>query len=331
MNRKIAKPDDLAINHSYQDFSVLRPSETVQEALNKFRKSGLPHKIIYFYVADEQGRLLGVLPTRRLLISDSQTLVGDIFVKKAVSLPANTTIGEARRAFSRYKFLAFPIVDETNHLKGVIDIEKFAGDLGNIHERTSFDDIYQLLGVESTIESEKSSLVAFKMRFPWLISTIVSGGFAAILTTIFQTTIKESLILAFFLTMVLGLNESVCMQSATLSVQRLHKNENSSQKFLPLFFNELATSILLGLGCATLVAFIVFFWQQDGWSSLSIGLSLVLSIILSCLCGALTPFVLRKLNRDPKVAAAPIALGISDLVTLFLYFSIAKIFLDKTG
>lgn len=318
----------LALNLAHQDFPLLHPDETVEEALNKFRKKGLPHKIIYLYVVDREGHLLGVLPTRRLLISDLETKIADIFVKKAVALNRKTTTEEARGAFSKYKFLAFPIVDDDNRVLGVIDIEHFAGDLGNIHERTRFDDIYELLGVASSAKSERSAFASFRMRFPWLIATLVSGGFAAFLTSAFETTLREALILAFFLTMVLGLSESVCMQSATLTLQKLHKSNFSNRSFLSALRLEIATASLIGLACGIVAGGLAAIWRNDLMGGVSIAISLFFSLIFSCLWGFVVPTVLRNLNKDPKVAAAPIALGISDLSTLFFYFFAAKILLS---
>ncbi|MEI9897985.1 MAG: hypothetical protein WDN28_30045 [Chthoniobacter sp.] len=55
--------------HARQDFSLLRENMTVDEALAAIRQHGVGERIVYFYVADAEGRLAGVLPTRRLLAS----------------------------------------------------------------------------------------------------------------------------------------------------------------------------------------------------------------------------------------------------------------------
>lgn len=319
-----ANLDARALNYAQQDFPVLHPRETIREALNKFRTGGLTHKIIYFYVVDDSNRLLGVLPTRLLLTADLDTPVEEIFVRKALALPSTATLGEAREAFAKHQFLAFPIVDESERLLGVLDIQHFAGKLNNLHERTSYGDIFELLGLPSDIREDAPAWIKFRGRFPWLMSTIVTGSLAALLTSRFEATLTARISLAFFLTMTLGLNESVAMQSATLAIHRLHAAGVGAAHVIKAAAREVAVAWLLGLACGSIVFALVECWRHDIQSAASIGLSLIASIVVSCLWGLLIPTLLRKLRADPRVAAAPIALGLSDLTALALYFWLAE-------
>ena len=321
------RDEALALDFAYQDFPLLSPSETVQSALNKFRSRGLKHKIIYFYVADESRHLLGVLPTRLLLTSDLDAKVEELYVRKMVTLPADATMKEARAAFSEHQFLAFPVVDENNRILGVLDIQPFAGKLEDIHERTHFDDIYQLLGLQTELSESASAFQNFRMRFPWLISTIVAGSVGAFLASHYEVTLREQIALAFFLTMTLGLNESVCMQSATLAIQRLHQPEKAPhgmKAFLRVLFKELRIAAMLGSACGLIVAALVWIWRKDAGAAVAIGLSLLLTFLASCAFGLSVPPFLRRMQSDPKVAAAPIALGLADVSTLALYFWVAR-------
>lgn len=320
-----ADHDAPALNYAQRDFPVLHPRETIREALHKFRGGGLSHKIIYLYVVTESGRLLGVLPTRFLLTADLDTPVEKLYVPRVTALPASSTLGQAREAFAKHQFLAFPIVDSNEHLCGVLDIQQFAGKLNNIHERTSFDDLYELLGLPSDLDENAPAWVRFRGRFPWLLSTILTGSLAALLTSRFEETLQARIALAFFLTMVLGLNESVAMQSATLALHRLHSLPSKTKPPLAAAaVSEISVALLLGLACGSIVFALVETWRKDITSAASIGLSLAASIALSCLWGLLIPTLLRKLRADPKVAAAPIALGLSDLTALSLYFWLAE-------
>jgi magnesium transporter len=313
-----------ALDFAYRDFPLLQPSETVREALHKFRSRGITHKIIYFYVVDENQRLLGVLPTRLLLTADLDTPVKDIYVRKSISLPFNASLGEAREAFSKHQFLAFPIVDASNRFLGVIDIQHFAGKLDNLHERTDFDDIYELMGFQAELSEAASAFGNFRMRFPWLISTIIAGSIGAYLMSHYAVTLRAQIALAFFLTMILGLNESVCIQSATLAMQRLHAGTPSFKTLMASLFKETQVALMLGSVCSITVAGVVLLLRHDRLAALSISLSLVLTILVSCFWGTVIPPLLRRLQKDPKVAAAPLALGLSDVTTLAIYLCLAS-------
>src|SRR5438270_13881895 len=94
-----------------KDFAALNQDLTVQQALNVIRQRGVGEKIVYFYVEDEQGRLSGVLPTRRLLTAAPEQRLSDMMVTRVVTIPHTATLIEACEAFVLHKFLAFPVVD----------------------------------------------------------------------------------------------------------------------------------------------------------------------------------------------------------------------------
>ncbi|MBS1983158.1 MAG: magnesium transporter [Bdellovibrionales bacterium] len=310
-----------------QDFPLLRVHQRVSEVIDRFRREGLPHKIIYLYVVDDQKKLLGVVPLRRLLASQADTLIQDIYLRKVHSLSIDSTRREAREAFSKYKFLAFPVVDADNVVIGVIDIEKFAGDLGDLNERTHFDDLYDLIGIDLSLDENASAWRQFRMRAPWLLATLVTGFAAALITGAFELTLQKAIILAFFLTMTLGLNESVTMQSATLAVQKMRTDERNPRSFGLTLWHELPVALLLGLFLAFAVGIMSFLWKQNVVGSLALSLSLIFSIVISCGWGVAVPHLLHRYQKDPKVAAGPLALGLADITTLLIYFSLGHFLL----
>lgn len=304
------------------DFITLQPKESVGDALEKIRATGLRHKIIYFYVVDSDGKLIGIVPTRLLLTSPSSTPIETIALRQVVRLSADTTPPAARKAFATHKFLAFPVVDQHDRLVGILDIERFVGNLGNIHERTSFDDVYELFGVEH-IRGPWVSLKSFWMRFPWLSATILSGLTAAILTSLFETTLRQTIALAFFLAMVLALNESIAMQAATIALRTLRGKKPDWHLYRINLFREMAVTSLLGLSSALVVGSISLLWLKSMEGALVLAVSLPLSIILSGLWGISVPFGTHRLLHTPKIAVAPLALGLCDITTLVIYFGVA--------
>jgi NhaA family Na+:H+ antiporter len=109
----------------HQDFTQLRAGLTVGEALDWLRLYPPPGRVIYFYVVDDAGRLLGVVPTRRLLLSDPATPLTEVMVKKMVVVPSWATVLDACEFFIQYRLLAFPVVDEGGRVLGVIDVDLY--------------------------------------------------------------------------------------------------------------------------------------------------------------------------------------------------------------
>jgi magnesium transporter len=307
------------------------PVFTLQDSVEKiyatFRTHGLKHKIIYLYVVDEDQKLKGVVPVHRLLTATPAQTVKDIYINRVISLNENLTLQEARNAFSKNKFLAFPVVDDSQTFVGVLNIEAFAGDLGDISAGPRVDDLYELFGISSDLNKEKSLLRSFFLRFPWLMATFTTGIFAALLTGHFQATLQESISVLFFLTLILGLNESVSMQSVTLTVSKLHKQKPTLKNYLLNSFKELPCAALLGLFYGTLTGTTLWFLRHNLVFSRLMGFTLLVTMTLSCFWGLSIPFLFHRLRKDPKVASGPLVLGLSDISTLLIFFKLIQTWL----
>src|SRR5436305_7902655 len=111
--------------HARKDFPLLDADMTIAEALERIRREGVGERVIYFFAVDADKKLVGVLPTRRLLTSSPETRLRDVMVRRVVAIPATATVLDACEFFVLYKFFAFPVVDEQRRVVGVIDVGLF--------------------------------------------------------------------------------------------------------------------------------------------------------------------------------------------------------------
>lgn len=333
MSEAVKIPDfnSSVAEHARKDFPLLDAKMSVAEALDRIRREGVGERVIYFFATDADGRLAGVLPTRRLLTAPLETRLEEIMVRKVVAIPASATVLEACEFFVLYKFFAFPVVDNQRRVVGVVDVSLFAEEILEAGEREEerrsvahiADDVFETLGFRLAQIRGASPWRVFRYRFPWLLATVGAGTACALLAGFFEATLAGSLVIAFFLTMVLGLNESVSMQSMTLTIQALRANTLTRQWFLHNLRRELATAVLLGLACGILVGAIVWIWRQHLLGATVIGASIAVSLVTACLFGFSVPSLLHSLKLDPKIAAGPVALAVTDFCALAFYFSLA--------
>src|SRR5262245_11041884 len=120
-----------------KDFTPLLAHQTVAEALDWLRRHPPPGRVIYFYVVDDDGRLRGVVPTRRLVLSPPETPLADIMVGKVVTLPAAATVLDACEFVIQHRLLAFPVLDVHCRLVGVVDIDLYTDELNQIDRATA--------------------------------------------------------------------------------------------------------------------------------------------------------------------------------------------------
>src|SRR2546422_9591140 len=168
--------DASVVEHARKDFPLLGASMTVGDALERIRREGVGERVIYFYAVDEQKRLVGVVPTRRLLTASLEMPLGEIMAPRVVAVPANATILDACEFFVLYKFLAFPVVDEERHVVGVIDANLFAEEILEAGESEDRDrsavpvgpEFFEALGFRIEQIRGASPWRIFRFRFPWL-------------------------------------------------------------------------------------------------------------------------------------------------------------------
>src|SRR4051812_40863157 len=121
--------NDLLFGYLRRDFTALHVEQTVGEALDRLRGRPIGERIVYFYVVDAADRVVGVLPTRRLLMATEHQPIADIMVRNVFTLPTHATVKDASEAFIRHRLLALPVVDDGGHLHGVADVSLFTGDI----------------------------------------------------------------------------------------------------------------------------------------------------------------------------------------------------------
>jgi magnesium transporter len=333
MNIAAGNPDFHAsvVDHARKDFPLLDVTMTVGEALERIRYEGVGERVIYFYVVDEHGRLVGVVPTRRLLTAPLEASLRQIMVPRVVAVPATATVLDACEFFVLYKFLAFPVVDEQRRVIGIVDANLFAEEIleaGESEDRyrlaaTMGPEFFEALGFRIEQIRGASPWRIFRFRFPWLLVTVTGGTLSAILAGFFQATLTRSLVLAFFLTMVLGLNESVSAQSMSVTIHALRSATVTWRWLATAFRREVATAILLGVACGFVVGVIAWFWRNDIRAAFVIGGSIALSLVTACALGLGVPSLLHRLKLDPKIAAGPVTLALADFVALVIYFTTA--------
>ncbi len=322
----IAQPDILEqpiTRYMRFDFCRVHGQQTVAEALADLRVQQPQGRIIYFYAMDASDRLEGVVPTRRLLLSPPEAKIADLMVRDAITLPSTASVREACELFLAHRFLAFPVVHE-GRMVGIVDVELFAEGIDDLERTKQQEDLFQLMGVHLSAAQQVSPWAGFTSRFPWLLCNIGGGVLAALLSYLFEGLLAKVVALALFVPVVLGLSESVAIQSVTLALLVLHGQRPTLRALGDRIGRELLTGALLGGACGLIMAVVVLAWLKQVGVAVALLAGISVGIAGSAAFGLAMPYALRLLKRDPQVAAGPIALVFADLLALTTYFSVAR-------
>jgi magnesium transporter len=321
--------NDPVTAHVHRDYVTLRAEHTVGQALAELRQRQPSGRILYFYVVDDQERLVGVVPTRPLLLNCEDRPLRELINTKVIAVPAEATVLEACEFFVMHRLLAFPVVDAQRRLVGVVDIDLYTREMADLERREGNDDLFQLIGVY-TSPGPVSPITSFRQRFPWLLTNIAGGLLAAWLSGFFEAELNKVVTLALFIPVVLALAESVAIQSVSLTLGFLHMGRPRWSDLLPRVSGEVFTGGLLGLSCGLVVALVALAWLGLPTVAISILGGILVGVTAAACAGVTIPAVLKLLHLEPSVAAGPIALASADLVTLLAYFSLARYLLSGT-
>jgi magnesium transporter len=311
----------------HRDFSRLHVKQTVGEALAEIRRNPPPSRIIYFYVLDDEERLQGVIPTRRLLLSELDTPLSKIMVRDVISIPHTATVLDACEFFVMHRLLAFPVIDDKRRIVGVVDVELYTQELSELDRSERNDDLFQLIGVHLAESQQASPTLAFKSRFPWLLANIAGGVMAAFLSGLFEEELQKVVAIALFIPVVLALAESVSIQSVSLALQALHGQRPTLRDIGAKLRREFMTGALLGCASALIIATIAGAWLRDWKVVVCLLGGITGGVACSAMIGVAMPNLLRLTRRDPQVASGPVALALTDMVTLLVYFNLARLLL----
>jgi magnesium transporter len=319
-----ANLSDPVTQHMRREVTTLQLDRTVGEALAGLRQNPPEGRILYLYVVDAENRLRGVVPTRRLLLSPLDKPLAQIMVQRVVALPASATVLDACEFFILHRFLAFPVVDDDRRLLGIIDVELYTDELSDPGGADKGDDLFQLIGVHVAQARQTAPGAAFRNRFPWLCCNIAGGILAAFLAGFYEDELARAVSLALFIPVVLSLAESVSVQSVSLALEVLHGERPTWSALRRRLWWEALTGSLLGGAAGLIVGMVALVWLGQFRVAICLLGGIAGGTVWAATFGLALPNLLHLLQRDPRVAAGPIALVAADILTLLIYFNLAR-------
>lgn len=307
------------------EFVAISANQTVRSAMYILRNEAPRAEVIYYvYVVDQDKKLVGVLSLRDLIVSDDDTMISDIMNDRVLSVSVGEDQEEVARTIRDYNFLAVPVVDFQNHLLGIITVD----DIVDVIDEEASDDYSKLAGVSDIDSQDRSPFAAARKRLPWLVILLFLGMMTASLIGRFEDTLDQVAILAVFIPLIAGMAGNSGTQALAVAVRGIATGEVEKESKAKLIIREAGTGVITGTICGILVTFIVFFWQGDFYLGILVGISILSTLIVATLAGALVPLIMHRLNIDPAVASGPFITTINDIISIFIYFGMATLFMS---
>lgn len=306
------------------EFIAIAANQTVHSAMSILKKEAPRAETIYYvYVVDEDKKLAGVISLRDLIVSEDETMIGEIMNDRVVCVSVGEDQEEVARMMKDYNFLALPVVDFQNHLLGIITVD----DIIDVMEEEASDDYSKLAGVSDMDRVDRNPFSAAKKRLPWLIILLFLGLFSASLIGRFEDALSQKAILAIFIPLIGGMAGNSGTQALAVAVRGIATGDLEQTSKWKLVLREAGTGIITGATCGILISLVIFVWQGDVYLGFLVGISILATIIVATLAGTLVPLLMHKMKIDPAVASGPFITTISDLISILIYFGMATMFM----
>lgn len=276
------------------------------------------------YVVDDEDKLLGIVSTKKLLLTPDTLLVKDIYEDDILSVHSYEELKEVADLFQKYDLEAIPVVNVQRKLIGRITVD----DVFDVVKEQAEKDIQAMSGISESIEEDDSIWTLTRARLPWLIIGMIGGLLGSKFMGLFENSLVAIPAMAFFIPLITATGGNVGVQSSSLIVQSLASNHLLEDSLLKRLIKVLAVATLNGI----IISLLVFLFNNLLGQSIQLGMVVSIAlfsvILLASVLGTITPIILDKFGINPALASGPFITTANDLLGLGVYFSVAHILLN---
>lgn len=298
---------------------VVNENWSMPKCLEEMRRQAeYMDEIYYVYVVDDDERLRGVLPLKKMITSPSVSKIKHVMKKDPISVRESDSIEEVGQTIEKYDLVALPVIDSIGRLVGRITIDDVMDEIREQHERE-----YQLAsGISQDVESSDNVVLQTAARLPWLLIGMIGGLGNSFILGGFEGNLVANPKMALFIPLIGGTGGNVGIQSSAIIVQGLANNSLRPDQALKQVFKESIVA-LINASIISLVVFIFnYFMLGDKIITTAVSLSLFAVVMFASLFGTLVPMTLERLKIDPALATGPFITITNDIIGMVIYMTI---------
>lgn len=332
----LAHLDDTAGGRMTRDFVALSAGDTVADSIDALRALEPGEEAAYYlYVRDDDGRLVGIVSLRQLIVAPPRTTIASLMHADVIRIHAADDQETAAQRMQRYDLLALPVVDDDDRLVGVITHD----DLVDVLSEEATEDMYRLVGLDVDERATDSVVQSVRRRLPWLALNLATQlALVGVLAT-FQRTLDRVVLLSLLFPLVTGNGGNVGAQTTTLVVRSLALGEIDKRQIGRLLRKEMTQGLVNGMAIGLLAGFVALVMNRFVVDSPvspaliagAVFLAMALNLAAGGLAGVVMPLTLERLGVDPAVASAVFVTTVTDTMGALLFIGIFNLLAGLIG
>lgn len=303
------------------EFISIRAKNTVRQTLEYLQRNTDGETAYYLYVTDRQNVLKGVVSLRDIVSSTFDTNMLEITNPNVISVRYDEDQEAVWKQFEKYGFVMMPVVDEENHMLGIITVD----DIMDVIQEETTEDINRLgqVGKEERIDSQLFE--SLRSRLPWLVINLFTAVMAAAVISLFEGTISQVVSLATIMPIVTGMGGNAGTQSLTIVVRGLSLGELTKENAVSILAKEVGVGLFSGIVIGVLIAVGAMLFERNPMFGLVTGAAMFLNMILANIAGYFIPVLLGKCHIDPALASGVFVTTVTDVLGFLFFLGLATL------
>ena len=326
VNELLKYPEDSAGSIMTPEFIDFKVNMTMEEAFENLRKVGADKANIYTgYVLTASRKILGKIDVKDMILADKDQSLKDIMDDNIITVNTLEDQEEVVKKFQKYDLIDLPVVDNENRLVGIITVD----DAIDVMQEEAEEDFERMAAMSHSEDGYFKTTVFThaKNRMLWLLLLMISSAVTGAIITKYEMAFEALPILVSFIPMIMGTGGNCGSQASTLIIRGLATDEVKLRDIGKVIWKEFRISVLVGIILAIVNGIRIMIQYQDMNLAIIVGITLIITAIMSKLIGGMLPIIAKKFKLDPAIMAAPIITTIVDCCSVFAFFNIALIFI----
>lgn len=327
INEILKYPKDSAGSIMTTEYVDLKENMTVDDAFTRIRRTGLDKETIYTcYVTDPNRKLVGLISVKDLLLADNSSKLTDIMETNIIYANTIDDKEDVARKFSKYDFLAIPIVDKERRLVGIVTVD----DAIDVIEDENTEDIEIMAAITPTDKPYMKTGIfeTYKKRIPWLMLLMLSATFTGKIIGHYEAAMRDYAILTSFIPMLTGTGGNAGGQTSASVIRGISLNEIMLKDVFKVAWKEIRVALICGITLAAILFTKLMLIDRVEFNvACVVSLAIISGVVLAKLVGCLLPLAAKRIGFDPAVMANPLLSTMVDVVTLAVFFKIAVVLL----
>ena len=316
-------PKDCAARLMQQEMIAVPPTWTVREVLHYIASNkNLPRTFYDIYLVKEDWTLVGCVSLADVMRGAPSTAMNKLDHNAFYAISALEDQEKIALHFKNYSLISAPVVDDQDHLLGVIT----ADDVLDIADKEAEEDIMHLGGISAS-DFYAPILPTTMARFQWLLITFFNTLLASVVISQFQMVLEKKVALAILMPIVAAMGGNAGMQVVTVVVRAIATDELSVYNMGRTLMKSFVVSFLNGAIFAVLLSLVTVWWFDDFYLGLVLGCAMLANMLWAGLAGTLLPVITHRFGLDPALSAGPILTTTTDVLGFSIFLGLAKTFL----